>query len=150
MSQVSDPSDTSALQAFLDAHHVAHLATAGEGGAHSAPVFYARVDGCAIVWISAPHVLHSRHLEADAAMGASIGPSAPPLGRIEGVQLRGRASSPDADQHRLRAAWLARFPDARPMVDAAVGHRFYVLRPTWARLLGTEAGRPHNREWVIG
>jgi hypothetical protein len=88
--------DLAPLLALLDAHHVAHLATAGDGGPHAAPVFFARVDdGAAITWISAPHVLHSRHLAASGAAAASVGPSAPPLGLIEGAQLRGYAHALD-------------------------------------------------------
>jgi uncharacterized protein YhbP (UPF0306 family) len=140
--------DLAPLLALLDAHHVAHLATAGDGGPHAAPVFFARLDdGAAITWISAPHVLHSRHLAANGAAAASVGPSAPPLGLIEGAQLRGYAHAPDAEQDTLRAAWLARFPAASRMVTSAPDHRFYVLRPTWARLVRTVAGASQNREW---
>lgn len=137
--------DLADLLAFLDAHHVAHLATSGEGGPHAAPVFFARV-GVGITWISAPHVLHSRHLADGPAIAASVSPSAPSLGLIEGVQLRGSATAP-LDQHPLRDAWLARFPLARPMVTAAPDHRFYLLVPTWARLVRTVAGSSRNREW---
>jgi uncharacterized protein YhbP (UPF0306 family) len=133
------------LYAFLDAHHVAHLATAGEGGPHAAAVFFARVgDGAAITWISAPHVLHSRHLAVDPTVAASISPSAPGLGRIEGVQLRGRVR---VGVEEARDAWLARFPDARAMI--AGDHRFYVLEPVWARFVRTIAGVSCNREWSL-
>jgi uncharacterized protein YhbP (UPF0306 family) len=139
--------DLRALLAFLDAHHVAHLATAGEGGPHVAPLFFARVGATAqITWISAPHVLHSRHLAASPLAAASVSPSAPSLGLIEGAQLRGRASAPDARQAELRAAWLGRFPLAAPMVATATDHRFYVLEPAWARLVRTVAGVSANRE----
>lgn len=141
---MSDPAD---LVAFLDAHHVAHLATAGADGPHTAPVFYARV-GVGLVWISAPHVLHSEHLAADPRASASVAPSAPSLGHVEGAQLRGVAEAPE-DQTELRDAWLARFPLARPMLIAAPDHRFYVLRPTWARLVRTVAGVSRNREWTF-
>ncbi len=138
-----------ALIEILDAHHVAHLATSGDGGPHAAPVFFARLPGeAAIVWLSAPHVLHSRHLAAAPACSASVSPSAPSLGLIEGAQLRGHASAPP-DQAPLRAAWLARFPLARPMVMANPEHHFYVLKPTWARLVRTVAGVSRNREWTL-
>ena len=139
-----------ALLALLDAHHVAHLATTGEGGPHAAPIFFARVgDRAAITWISAPHVLHSRHLAADPAMAATIGPSAPALGLVEGVQLRGRAVAPADRQASLRAAWLTRFPLARPMVAVSPDHLFYVLEPTWVRLVRMVAGLSRNQEWTL-
>lgn len=147
--------DLPALIALLDAHHVAHLATAGEGGPHSAPVFFARFGalasarGAALTWISAPHVLHSRHLAADPSAAVSISPSAPSLGLIEGAQLRGVASAPPELQDALRTAWLARFPLARPMVAASPDHRFYLLRPTWARLVRTVAGVSRNSEGPV-
>lgn len=136
-----------AATALLDAHHVAHLATAGEGGPHSAPVFFARLPGThQLVWLSAPHPLHSAHLGADARAAVSVGPSAPTLALIEGVQLRGTAAIPD-DEGPARAAWLARFPSAGPMVAAARDHRFYVFTPTWVRLVRTVAGVSQNQEW---
>lgn len=142
--------DLPAVLALLDAHHVAHLATAGDGGPHSAPLFFARVgEGAAITWISAPHVLHSRHLARDPAAAASIGPSAPPLGRIEGVQLRGRATAPPDLQAALRDAYLARFPAARPMVERAADHHFWLFEPTWGRLVRTVAGVSENAEGSI-
>lgn len=142
--------DLAALLALLDAHHVAHLATSGDGGPHSAPVFYARVGSApAITWISAPHVLHSCHIAGDPAVAASVGPSTPSLGLIEGVQLRGHASAPAELQTELRAAWLARFPLARPMVASSPGHLFYLLKPNWARLIRTVAGVSLNEEWEL-
>lgn len=132
------------LAALLTAHHVLHLATVGEGGPHAAPVFFALHDE-ALVWISATTVLHSRHIGAGAAVAASLGPSTPSLGLIEGLQLRGLADCPE--QGPLRGAWLARFPLAAPMVATAVDHRFYRLRLTWARLVRTVAGVSRNQEW---
>lgn len=133
------------LRALLDEHVVLHLATAGDGGPHAAPVFFARVgDSLDLTWLSAPHVLHSRHLAADPACAASVGPSAPSLALIEGVQLRGRAAI--GDRALLRAAWLTRFPLAAPMVAAAPDHAFWVLRPTWVRLVRTVAGVSRNWE----
>ena len=136
--------------ALLDAHHVAHLATSGDGGPHSAPVFFARLPGTAsLTWLSAPHPLHSAHLAADPRAAVSVGPSAPSMGLIEGVQLRGAAVIPE-DEQAARDAWLARFPMARPMVLAARDHHFYVFTPTWARLVRTVAGVSMNQEWTIG
>ncbi|MFN7144237.1 MAG: pyridoxamine 5'-phosphate oxidase family protein [Myxococcota bacterium] len=142
--------DLPAVLALLDAHHVVHLATAGEGGPHATPLFFARVgESAALTWISAPHVLHSRHLAADPAAAVSVGPSAPPLGRIEGVQLRGRATAPHELQAHLRDAYLARFPAARGMVERAADHHFWLFRPTWGRLVLTVAGASRNSEGTI-
>lgn len=140
--------DLGALRALLDAHHVMHLATSGVDGPHCAALFFAR-HGDELVWLSADHVLHSRHLRASPRAAATVGPSTPPLGLIEGVQLSGEAEAAP-DQAAYRRAWLARFPLAAPMVASARDHQFYRLRPSWARLIRTIAGVSQNREWSFG
>lgn len=120
------------LLAFLRAHHVAHLATAGEGGPHAAPVFYAILeDPLRLAWTSSPRVLHSRHLAAAPELALSIAPSAPGLRGIAGVQMRGTAVEDAAG----REAWLARFPDAEPYLRAVADARFYLFTPSWIRLV---------------
>lgn len=136
---------------LLDVHHVLHLATTGEGGPHVAALFYVRMEGegldaASLAWISTREVLHSRHLLADPRAAVSVSPSAPAVGAVEGVQLRGEARIAD-DQSQVRGRYLARFPEAAPWVEAATDHVFWVFRPDWARHVGTSGGRPTRAEW---
>lgn len=129
------------LQRFLAKHHVVHLASSGTGGAHSAPVFYALVDGGpSLVWISDPKVLHSVQISEVSQMALSIAPSGPPLTSVVGVQMRGVATSSDDEQPHLKTVYLKRFPAARAMVLAKPGHRFYRFDPSWARLVKQRLG----------
>lgn len=140
-----------ALYQYLDSAHVLHLATSGEAGPHVAALFYVRLDGqgldgASLAWISTRDVLHSRHLLADPQAAASISPAAPAVGAVDGVQLRGTATLAP-DQAAVRDRYLAAFPTARTWVESSPAHVFWVLRPTWARLIGTAEGRPTKSEW---
>jgi uncharacterized protein YhbP (UPF0306 family) len=61
------------LARFLDQNHVLSLATVGEEGPHAASLFYARDDRY-LLWVSDPASRHSRHIERNARVSATIAP----------------------------------------------------------------------------
>lgn len=135
------PRDLDGILGYLQQHRVLHLATSGAEGPHSAPLFYALVGArLELTWISDPDTLHTRQLEASPLVSASVSASAPSPISVEGVQLRGQADTPDADQERLCDAYLARFPTTRALLAASRRHRFYRLRPRWVRWIRWTAG----------
>ena len=69
------------IRAFLDAHHVMSLATLGPDGVHAANLFYA-CDGFSLLWLSDPQSRHSRELEAESSVSATV---ALPVRSIEPV-----------------------------------------------------------------
>jgi len=77
------------IERFLAAYHVVHLAT-GTRAAHAASVMYAP-DGLALVWMSKPDTRHSRHLESDARVAATVAPDYTDFRDIRGLQIFGRA-----------------------------------------------------------
>ena len=139
------------LISFLKDHKVAHLATSGDGGPHSAPVFYALIDGGpALAWLSATDVLHSLHIDGDTDISVSIAPSNPKVTRITGVQMRGSAHKLEGkDGEKVRNTYLKRHPGAATMVIAHPDHRFYLFTPTWARLIDRPLGIDRNEEWTF-
>ncbi len=130
------------VQTCLEQHHVLHLTT---NRVHSVPLFYA-VLPAGLIWISDPASEHSLDLTAAPDAAASVAPSAPPLDRFSGVQLRGQVDLA-TEQAPLRQAYLARFPKAGGLVAAAPGHRFYLLRPQWVRLIERQNHQIQRREW---
>ena len=73
---------------FLDAHHVMSLATCGPHGPHAANVFYAR-DGFSLLWVSDPQSRHSRNIEINPQVSATIAPDYRDFAEIRGVQIFG-------------------------------------------------------------
>ncbi len=143
--------DLQPLHEYLDRHHVLHLSTWSGAGPHAASLFFARAAGSLeLVWISADSTRHSRDLVGEPRAGVAIAESDPGVASIRGVQLSGRAEAPPDRQAELTRLYLSRFPMAAPMVAAAAGHRFWVFRPGWARLIRMDAGVKRNLEWELG
>jgi uncharacterized protein YhbP (UPF0306 family) len=99
------------IGAFLAAHHVMSLATFGSGGPHATSLFYA-CDGLAPVWVSEPDTQHSRDIEADPRVAATVAPDYSDFSAIQGVQISGAARRIEAADERIRhmAQLEARYP----------------------------------------
>jgi len=78
------------IGAFLEAHHVMSLATFGSSGPHATNLFYA-CDGLALVWVSDPNTRHSREIEVDPRVAATVAPDCSDFADIRGVQISGAA-----------------------------------------------------------
>ena len=96
---------------FLAAHHVLSLATFGSSGPHATNLFYA-CDGLALVWVSEPDTQHSRDIEADPRVAATVAPDYSDFEDIRGVQIAGAARRIVAADERMRhlAQLEARYP----------------------------------------
>lgn len=145
-----------AIGALLARQHAMSLATVDEQGQpHAASLLFA-TDGLALLWTSSPASRHSRHIERQASVGATIAPDCADFRRIQGVQVHGlarRLSTPGeiADaQARLRARYpyldqLALAPPSllalwRAWRDAA----FYRLEPRCVTLIDNTRGFGHK------
>ena len=78
------------IGAFLAAHHVLSLATNSSAAPHAVNLFYA-CDGLALVWLSDPKTRHSRELEANNRVAATVAPDYSDFAVIKGVQITGTA-----------------------------------------------------------
>lgn len=78
------------IGSFLTTHHVMSLATLGPSGPHATSLFYA-CDGLALVWVSEPDSQHSREIEADSRVAATVAPDYSDFALIRGVQIVGAA-----------------------------------------------------------
>ncbi|MDP2620536.1 MAG: pyridoxamine 5'-phosphate oxidase family protein [Hyphomicrobiales bacterium] len=90
------------IVAFLDAHTVMSLATASAAGVHAASLMYAR-DGFALYWVSDPDSRHSRELEENPRVAATIAPDYDDFKEIRGLQIHGRARRLKSPAARAKA-----------------------------------------------
>lgn len=136
------------IEEFLDAHHVMTLATGTDGSPHAASLMYAR-EGFTLYWTSDPATRHSRDLESDGRVAATIAPDYTDFRLIRGLQIAGRAErlTGASDVARARAlmekryvflAGLAQGPE--PLRAAYAKASFYALRPTRITLIDNTRG----------
>ena len=142
---------------FLDDNHVMSLATVARSEPHAASLFYAR-DGFGLVWVSDPDSRHSRDLEADARVAATIAPDTADHARVRGAQIHGVARRVrDIDERaRLlallvqRYAFLAKPKDAPPKMAAAFDAAgVYRLQPARIVLIDNSRGFGHKDTLVL-
>ncbi len=148
----------SRIAAFLDAHHVMTLATGADGLVHAASLMYAR-QGFALYWTSDPAARHSRELEANPRVAATIAPDYADFRMIRGLQMAGRAARLEAEHDVARAralmtaryAFLAEFaqgPEA--LITAWAKAAFYVLRAERITLIDNTLGFGHKETLSVG
>lgn len=142
---------------FLDANHVMSLATIDALGPHAASLFYAR-DGFGVIWVSDPNTRHSRDLEADARVSATVAPDTSDYALIRGVQIHGTARrvTDSAERDRLlallvqRYSFLARPKDAPAKIAAALDSAaVYRLEPVRIVLVDNSLGFGHKDTLVM-
>lgn len=142
---------------FLEAHHVMSLATVGSLGPHAANLFYVR-DGFGVVWVSDPNSRHSRDLETDARVSATVAPDTSDYARVRGAQIHGVARRvTDSDERRRllallvqRYSFLAKPKDASEKMAAAFDSAaVYRLEPARIVLVDNSLGFGHKDTLVL-
>ncbi len=140
------------IGAFLAAHHVMSLATSGASGPHATNLFYA-CDGLALVWVSEPDRQHSREIEADPRVAATVAPDTSDFTAVCGVQIVGTARQIAAADARLRllAQLEARYPFLRQLAagppelrQAYARIAVYRLQPASIVLIDNSKGFGHK------
>jgi uncharacterized protein YhbP (UPF0306 family) len=145
------------IQSFLAAHHVMSLATCGAAGVHATNLFYA-CEGLALVWVSGPDTQHSREIEADPRVAATVAPDYSDFAAIRGVQIAGAARRVLATDERMRHVALleARYPFLRQLAAAPLKLRqafartaVYRLQPARIVLIDNTKGFGHKETLEI-
>ncbi len=151
MSDAAEHDLAERIGAFLAAHHVMSLATLGPGGPHAASLFYA-CDGLALIWVSDPATRHSRDVEADPRVAATVAPDYSSFADIRGLQIAGTARRL-ADEERARHLTLleARYPFLKALSQAPAKMReayaqtaVYRLEPARIVLIDNTRGFGHK------
>jgi len=140
------------ISAFLSAHHVMSLATQGPGGPHATNLFYA-CDGLALLWVSDPDTQHSREIEADPRVAATVAPDYTDFAAVRGVQITGTAQRIAAADERMRLlaqlearyAFLGQLASGPPKLREAYAHTaVYRLQPARIVLIDNSKGFGHK------
>lgn len=124
------------IEAFLAAHHVMSLATIGREGPHAASLFYA-YDEFALIWLSDPASRHSRDVDAEPRVAATIAADYANFAEIRGLQIRGAARRVEQNERaryltllEARYAFLKRSAEGpKKMHDAYAQSAIYRLDP---------------------
>jgi uncharacterized protein YhbP (UPF0306 family) len=144
------------IEAFLGAHRVMTLATAGPAGLWAAAVFYAS-EGLALYFISAPGSRHCLDIEAGGKVAATIQGECADWREIRGIQLEGSA-------HRLtgprragavlcyakKLPLVANLASAPAEIAAAMARiEWYQVTPRRIRLIDNTLGFGHKEELTV-
>jgi uncharacterized protein YhbP (UPF0306 family) len=142
-----------AALAYLAAHHVMTLATAGPDGIWAAAVFYAS-DGFALTFLSASHTRHAQAVAANPQVAATVQEDYADWPAIQGIQLSGTARRLDGPERDAAIGrYRAKFPFiAQPipaLVTALTKVNWYVVEPERVYFVDNTKGFGH-RDQVWG
>jgi uncharacterized protein YhbP (UPF0306 family) len=142
-----------AALAYLAAHHVMTLATAGPEGIWAAAVFYANED-FTLTFLSAGHTRHAQALAAGPQVAATIQEDYRDWPAIKGIQLSGTARQLlGAEREAAIGRYRAKYPFiAQPipaLVTALARVNWYQLEPDLVYFIDNSKGFGH-RDVVVG
>jgi uncharacterized protein YhbP (UPF0306 family) len=151
----------SAIAVFLQGHTTLTLATVGPRcEPAAAAVFYAHDDDLALYFLSEESTAHARNLAANPAVAATVQADGQDWRSIRGLQLAGRAGpvagaevahavSLYGRKYAFVAALLAGGSGPGVLAGPLARARFYVLRPSWLRLVDNTVGFGYKQELVL-
>ena len=157
-----DNAELDRVRAFLAEHTTMTLATVGPSGEPQAvAVFYAADEQLNLFFLSSPTSRHSQNLLRDARVAATVQADGQAWQQICGLQIEGRIRLVDGSEllHATRT-FAARFDFLRGLLadpneipaglrGPLASNQFYVLRPTWIRLIENTQGFGHKEEWTF-
>ncbi|MHC3995196.1 pyridoxamine 5'-phosphate oxidase family protein [Thiomicrolovo sp. ZZH C-3] len=129
-----------AIAEFVREHHVLTLATSRDGIPYATPLFYAYDDArnC-LVFASSQETEHTAQMKANPSVAAGIALETDAVGKIRGLQCRGRVVDGDAADARC---YYARFPYAKVMRPT-----LWRLEPSWMKLTDNRLGFGKKLLW---
>jgi uncharacterized protein len=145
------------IGSFLAAHQVMSLATFGASGPHATSLFYA-CDELALVWLSEPETRHSREIEADPRVAATVAPDYSDFSTIRGVQIAGTAHRVVVGDERMRhlVQLEARYPFLGQLASGPLKLRqanartaVYWLQPARIVLIDNSKGFGHKETLAV-
>jgi hypothetical protein len=149
------------IAAFLELHTTLTLATVGDDGQPAAAaVFYAQDAGLNLYFLSEARTRHGRNLTLTPQAAGAIHADGQDWRSIRGLQVRGVASPvPAAGYAHAAAVYGRKFAFIGALLAGGEGlgvlagplarARFWVLRPTWFRLIDNTAGFGFKEELTL-
>ena len=151
MTRISE-SQRAAVSAFLKKHTTLVIATVDrEARPQAASLFYASDDGLNLYWVSGEKSRHSQNLERVSHVAVVIHNETWDWRDIHGVQIEGQARRlTDPDETDLAwALFRDKFPFTSEFTDQIARSAFYVLTPTWVRLVDNSQYFGHREEFTL-
>ncbi len=148
---------------LLAAHTTMTLATIGPDGApQAAAVFYAHDDDLNLYFLSEPTTRHGRNVAVNPRAAATIQADGQDWQQIYGLQIEGTVALVEGTRELAHAiqVYSARFDfltgllagtaeGPRELIGPLARSRFYVLRPSWIRLIDNRVRFGHKAElWL--
>jgi hypothetical protein len=135
-----DPTDRTAVAAFIRSEGRAVVATAGSDGApEAALVGAAALDDGTLIFDAPAHTRKIANMHGQARVAVVVG-----LCGDVSIQLEGDATVTDGDERdRLGAAYNAQLPGSHAL-DA--GFAVVAVRPDWVRVYDVSSGEAHVAE----
>ncbi|MCB8999493.1 MAG: pyridoxamine 5'-phosphate oxidase family protein [Bacteroidales bacterium] len=132
---------------FIKKHHVLTLATSFEGRPWVANCFYAYMEKeNVLVFTSDRNTKHIQDLEGGNEVAASIVLETSVVGKIQGIQLRGRLFEPEGEMLKsANTAYLKRFPFAALMETT-----LWVLEVEYVKMTDNRLGFGKKLIWGEG
>ena len=129
---------------FLKKHHVLTLATSVDNHPYCANLFYAWLEEeQAFVFTSSLTTKHATDALAQDEVAGSVVLESRTVGKLQGVQIRGRMYRPEGDlKAKARRRYLKRFPYA-----AVVDLELWVLEATWMKMTDNTLGFGKKLIW---
>ncbi len=136
---ISNPVDE-AIVRFIRRHHIMTLATLGEQAVWCSNLFYAYDrERNLLLFSSDADTRHTREMEAEPRVAASIVLETRMVGKLQGLQIEGIVQHGDEQARRL---YLKRFPFA-----AVMELNIWQLRPTTLKLTDNTLGFGKKLQW---
>ena len=162
MSGPHDDADFARVRELLAGHNTLTLATAGEGGAWAATVFYASDEDCNLYFVSDLKTRHGRDMNREARVVAAINRDVATWDEVIGLQIEGRAEVLSGIRRATAlASYLAKFIQVRRIFESPreaseklIAARlqstaFWCLKPDWIRLIDSTRGFGWKREFRL-
>lgn len=133
-------SSLATIASFVKDHHVMTLATAQDGIPYAAPLFYVYDEqNNRFIFASGEETEHAAQMQKNAEVAAGIYLETKMVGKIQGLQIRGRVLSADAEDIK---SYFGRFTYAR-----ALQPRLWRLEPSWMKLTDNRLGFGKKLIW---
>ncbi|MCC6220668.1 MAG: pyridoxamine 5'-phosphate oxidase family protein [Deltaproteobacteria bacterium] len=151
--QMADSNDRQPLVDILNAHWVMSLATLGEDGPYSTPLFYVATNNSqTILFLSDVTSNHIRHISKDPRVGASVYLETKQVGLIQGVQLEGVVECPSENEgKRLMEIYSKAHLNALTKKALSKNTRLYAMQVKRAKLIDNRVGiGKKHKVWEFG
>ncbi|MCL4779674.1 MAG: pyridoxamine 5'-phosphate oxidase family protein [Gammaproteobacteria bacterium] len=162
MTAPDDDPDFARVRELLAGHNTLTLATAGEGGAWAASVFYASDERCNLYFVSDLRTRHGRDMGREPRVVAAINRDVATWDEVVGLQIEGQVEVlAGIDRVGALASYLAKFIQVRRIFESPreasekliaarlQGTAFWRLTPDWIRLIDSTRGFGWKREFRL-